>query len=120
MNVHDDSTVVVTLATIRRHEMKTCKVVELHLIDPNANKERAFCGEDTSIHDRISVYGYLEDRLRGSWVGTICERCKALAVPFAKRRARNLEAEGRLEEADEYRLLADTLRRETGLEPCSC
>lgn len=118
MNVHDDSTVMVTLATIRRHEMKTCKVVELHLIDPNANKERAFCGEDTSIHDRISVYGYLEDRLRGSWVGTICEQCKPLAVPFAISLSRDLEAEGRLDEAYEYRVLADTLRRETGLGLC--
>ena len=98
--------------------MKTCTVVELHLIDPNADKERAFCGGDTCDHDRRDVYGYMEDRLRGSWVGTICERCKALAVPFAKSRARDLEAEGRLDEADEYRVLADTLRRETGLVPC--
>lgn len=98
--------------------MKTCRVVELHLIDPNADKERAFCGGDTCDHDRISVEDYLHRRKNGLDVGTVCEACKVLAIPFAESIARALEAEGRLDEADEYRVLADTLRRETGLEPC--
>ena len=98
--------------------MKKPEAMEMHLADAYADEVRAACGEDTSAHDWRDVYGYLEDRLRGCWVGTICERCKPLAVPFAISRARHREAEGRLDEADEYRVLADTLRRETGLEPC--
>ena len=50
----------------------------------------------------------------GLWVGTICEGCQALAIPFAANLTRDLEAEGLVDEADEYRQLADTLLRETG------
>ena len=57
--------------------------------------------------------GYLEDRLYGLWVGTICEGCKALTIPLAAILTRDLEAEGLVGEADEYRQLADTLLRET-------
>ena len=98
--------------------MKTCKVVELALIDPNADEERALCGGDSSVHDRMSVDYYLHRRKDGLEVGTVCEACKALAIPVAESTARNLEAEGRLDEADEYRVRADTLRRETGLGRC--
>ena len=63
--------------------------------------------------------GYLESRLHGLWVGTICEWCKALSVPFALNITRDLEAEGLRDESDEYRQLADTLLRETSLGPCS-
>lgn len=118
MNVHDDSTVMVTLATIRRHEMKTCKVVVMHQFSPKASEERVLCGKDTSVNERISVEDYLQRRKDGLDVGTVCEACKALAVLFAISIARELEAEGRLDEAAEYRLLADTLRSETGLGPC--
>ena len=51
----------------------------------------------------------------GLWVGTICEGCKALAIPFAANLTRDLEAEGLMDEADEYRQLVDRLLRETGL-----
>ncbi len=118
MNVHDDSTEMVTPETIRRHEMKTCDVVDQALFDPNADVEKDLCGKDTSVNDRISVNYYLHRRKDDLEVGTVCEACKALAAPFAMSLARNLEAEGRLDEADEHRLLADTLRRETGLGPC--
>ena len=50
----------------------------------------------------------------GLWVGTICEGCKALAIPFALNITRDLETEGLVDEADEYRQLADMLLRETG------
>ena len=63
--------------------------------------------------------GYLESQLYGLRVGTICEGRKALAIPFAANLARDLEAEGLVDETDEYRQLADTLLRETGLGPCS-
>ena len=67
----------------------------------------------------MSVDYYLERRKDGLEVGTVCEACKALAVPFAMSLTRDLEAEGWLDEADEHRQLADTLLRETGLGPCS-
>ena len=51
----------------------------------------------------------------GLRVGTICEGCKVLAIPFAANLTRDLEADGLVDEADEYRQLADTLLRETGL-----
>ena len=63
--------------------------------------------------------GYLEDRLYGSSVGAVCEACKPLAEPFAANRIRDLEAGGLLGEAAEYRKLAETLLRETGLAPSS-
>lgn len=118
LDVHKDSTMKVTPETGRRSEMKTCEVVVMGLFDPNADEEKALCGEDSSANDRMGVDYYLEQRRDGLEVGTVCEACKALAVPFAIGLARDLEAEGRLKEADEHRQLAGTLLRETGLEPC--
>ena len=46
-------------------------------------------------------------------VGTVCEGCKPLAVSFAENRVRDLEADGLVDEVEEFRNLADTLRRET-------
>ena len=46
-------------------------------------------------------------------VGTVCEGCKALAVPYAVNLIRDLEADCRVDDAGEYRQLADTLLRET-------
>ena len=88
---------------------------EFHLFDNDATEEKALCGADY----RRGVGGYLESRLYGFRVGTICEGCKARAIPFAANLTRDLEAEGLVDEADEYRQLADTLLRETGLGPCS-
>ena len=88
---------------------------EFHLFDNDATEEKALCGADTSADYRRGVGGYLESRLHGLWVVTICEGCKALAIPFAANLTRDLEAEGLLDEAEEYRQLADTLLRETGL-----
>ena len=50
----------------------------------------------------------------GLSVGTLCEGCKAQAVPFAANLTRDLEADGLVDEAEEHRQLADTLLRETG------
>ena len=91
--------------------------IEMHLFGAYAVEEKAHCGEETSANDRISVDYYLERRKDGLEVGTVCERCKALAAPFAMSLARDLEAEGWLDEAEEYRRLADTLLRETRLAP---
>ena len=110
MNVHDDGTMKVTPEARRRHET-------MHLFDPDAAEEKALDGEDTSANYRISVYYHLERRKDGLEVGTVCEACKALAVPFALNLIQDLEADGLMDEAEEYRRLADTLLRETGLAP---
>ena len=94
-----------------RHE-----VLEMHLFDDDATEERALCGSDTSDTDRRSVRCYLEDRRHDGSVGTVCEGCKFRAVPLAEDAFRNLEFEGLVDEAEEYRQLADTLARETGMD----
>ena len=114
MKNRDDEIMKVTLETNGR-----CEVREMHLFDTDAREEKALCGVDTSADERRGVDGYLEDRLYGVSVGVVCERCKAPAAPFAVNLIRDLEAEGLPDEADEYRQLADTLLRETGLGPCS-
>ena len=91
------------------------KLIEMHLFDPIAAEEEADCGKDTSADGRMSVDYYLEGRKDGLDVGTVCEECKALAVRLAVSIARDVEAEGWLDEAEEYRRLADTLVWETGL-----
>ena len=90
--------------------------MEMHLFDTDATEEKALCGANTSADDRRGVNGYLEDRLYGNSVGIVCERCKPLAVPFVLNLSRAPEAEGLLDEAEEYRELADRLARETGLD----
>ena len=118
MNVHDDSTMKATPETRRRYEMMRREQIEIHLFGTDAVEERALGGEETSAYDRMSVDYCMERRKDGLEVGTVCERCKALAAPFALSLARDLEAEGWLDKAEEYRMLADTLLRETGLGPC--
>lgn len=90
------------------------KVNQQHLFDENADSEKAFCGAESSTEDRVSVDYYLEQRKNGFDAGSVCESCKAFAPPFALRLSRDLEAEGMLDEAEEYRRLAETLRKETG------
>ena len=93
------------------------EVNEQHLFDENADSERAFCGADSSTSDRVSVGYYMEQRKDGLDVGTVCESCKAFTPPFALRRSCDLEAGGKLAKAEEYRRLAETLRKETGQDP---
>ncbi len=94
-------------------------MIEMHSFDENASQEVAFCGAASETDRLTGVSSYLEDRLYGKFDYVICEGCKPWAVPFAVRRIRDLEAEGRWDEADEYRLLAATLLQETGLAPNS-
>ena len=96
------------LETNRRRE-----VIEMHLFDEVAAEEKALCEADASHDTRRSATCYLEDRLHGARVGVVCERCKVLAIPFAVNLAHDLEAESLLDEAEEYRQLAETLLRET-------
>ena len=110
MNDRNDKTMKATLETNGR-----CEVREMHLFDTDATEEEALCGAETSADDRRGVNGYLEDRLDGNWIGTVCEGCKSVAAPFAVNRSRDLEAGDPLDKAEEYRQLAETLLRETGL-----
>ena len=108
MNPEDTGRLETELETNRRRE-----VIEMHLFDDVAAEEKALCEADTSHDTRRSAMCYLEDRLHGAWVGVVCERCKVVAIPFAVKMARDLEAEGLLDEVEEYRQLAETLLRET-------
>ena len=97
-----------------RSMRRSYEVNEQHLIDESAPSEWAFCGADSSTEERVSVGYYMEQRKNGFGVGSVCESCKAFAPPFALRRSRDLEAEGKLDKAQEYRRLYETLLRETG------
>ena len=87
----------------------------MHLFDAEAREEEALCGAETSADDRISLQYYLERRRYDLAVGTVCEECKPRAVMFARRLCREFVAEGRTNDAQEYRRLADRLAKETGL-----
>ena len=96
------------------------EVKEIHLFDAEVAEEKGLCGENSSFIERMSVGYCLEERLCRRPVGTVCERCKARAMPLAeviiKDMAQNLEDEGRLGDAEDCRLLAVRLARETGQE----
>ena len=98
-------------------DVRRRNVIEMHLVDRNARRERALCGADTSDDERMGVACYLEMRKDGFGVGTVCEGCKARAIPFAVDLAQDLETDGLLDEAEEYRQLVRTLSRETGQSP---
>ena len=87
----------------------------MHLFDAEARKEVAFCGAKTSADDRTSLQYYEERRRHSLTVGTVCEPCKDRSVAFARRLCREFVAEGRSDEAEVYRCLADTLAKETGM-----
>ena len=89
-------------------------MIDMHLFDENEVDEKALCGAHPPADYRRSVKYYLDDRLRGAPVGSICPECKARVVCFARRRGSDLEADGLTDEAEEYRDLAYTLARETG------
>ena len=88
--------------------------MEMHLFDENASCERPLCGAASAADGRRSASDYLEDRLGGHSVGAVCEGCKPLVMPFAGHIIQGMEADGRLDEAEEYRRLADMLLGETG------
>ena len=114
MKICHCKTLKATMKTEGRFQLTRHEVFEMHLFDENAAAEQALCGKDATGTERRGVGGYLEDRLYCNWVGAICQDCKALAAPFTGKIINDLEADGRVEEADEYRLLAGTLARETG------
>ena len=107
MRTNGDGSLTWAVETCRSNE-----IMEMHLFGESAPVEEALCGADTSAEERRSVSGYLEDRLNGIGVVSVCEGCKGRTIPFAQDR----KAEGRLDEAEEYRRLAETLLKETGLD----
>ena len=120
MRVADDRMLETRPGTGRRHEAVRNEVSESHLFNAEASEEKALCGGYSSTVERMSVGYYLKGRLRGCPVGTVCERCKALAMPLAKvgieDMAQNLEDEGRFGDAKDCRELLRRLARETGLD----
>ena len=90
------------------------EIIEMHLFDDDSAEEEALCEVDASDDYIRSAICYLEDRLHGAGVGAVCQACKAWAVPFVVSLARDLEAEGLIAEAEEYRQLSETLLREFG------
>ena len=120
MTVADDNTQKMNPRTGGRNAAVRNEVMEMHLFDAEAAEEKALCGEDSSPVERMSVGYYLEERLCGRPVGTVCQECKPLAMPLAKvileDMAQDLEDKGRLGDAEDCRELADRLARETGLD----
>ena len=109
MRTNRNGSLTGALESNRRYEVR-----KQHLFDEKARCERAFCEGDTSADDRMSVGYYMEQWKNGLDVGSVCEPCKSSAPPFALRLSRDLEAEGMLDEAEEYRRLTETLLKETG------
>ena len=103
--------------TGRRYEAMSHNVIDMHLFDEDADEEKALCGAETSYNVR-SVKYYLEDRVHGPSVGSVCQECKALAMPLAEEiieaEIENHEAEGRFDVAEDYHELGKILAGETG------
>ena len=79
MKSHDREAPKTTLETEGRSPLIRHEVMEMHL----SVEEEALCGRGTTRTERKDVRYYLEERLDGSPIGTVCERCKALAMPLA-------------------------------------
>ena len=116
MKLHHCDALKATMETEGRFQLTRHEVFEMHLFDTDAAEEEALCGADTSSVERRGVGYYLEDRLHGWEVGSVCEGCKPPAVRFAVTTSRDLEDEGLMDEAGDYYRLADRLARETGLD----
>ena len=118
MNLNHCEAPKADMETEGRFKMTRHEAFEMHLFDEQAPEEHAFCGRDTTRTERRGLKGCLEDRLNGAWVGTVCHNCKALAMPLAENiiedMAQDMEGEGRWGEAEDWRQLADTLKKETG------
>ena len=86
-----------TVETDRR-----CEVMEMHLFGENASRERALPGGR-----QRSRWPEKRERLPGGpvaghSVGAVCEGCKTLVMPFAGHIIQGMEADGRVDEAEEW------------------
>ena len=117
MKMTNDKSFGVNPETERRYEAMRYNVIDMHLFNDEADEEKALCGDETSCNVR-SVRYYLEDRVHGPSVGSICQECKVLAVPLAEEiieaAIEDHEAEGRLDIAEDYHELGKMLAGETG------
>ena len=120
MKIRHCETLKATLETEGRFDMTKDEVFEMHLVDRNNRRERAICGVCAPDNKRMGMAYYLEMRKDGFGVGTVCQSCKALAMPLAavilEDMAQDLEEDGWLGEAEDCRLLVDRLARETSLD----
>ena len=120
MKLHDHETPRATLETEGMSPLIRHEVMEMHLFDESVVEEQALCGRGTTRTERMGVREYLEERLDGSPVGTVCQDCKALAMPLGGvtigDMAKDLEDEGRLGDAEDCRELLKRIARETGLD----
>ncbi len=101
------------METDRRFQLTGRKVFEMHLFDGDARGEQALCGTEVSVFNLTTVQDYLERKGHDLSLPTVCSRCKASAIPFARMRRSELLDEGMTDEAEVYRWLVDTLSRET-------
>ena len=106
------------METEGRFQLTRCEVFEMHLFDEGAAVEQTLCRRNTAEIERRGIRGYLEDRLRGSEVGTVCQECKALGMPLAEDilevMVQDFEDESRLGDAEDCRQLAVRLAQEVG------
>ena len=109
MKARDDGEKEAKLETNGRRE-----IIVMHLFDEEARDEEAICETEASVHHLTTVQDYIERRVHDLALPTVCEGCKDLAAPFAENLSRDLAAEGLRDEAEEYRQLLGTLRREVG------
>ena len=96
-----ETTPKLKIETNGRYEMET-----MHLMDTEADEEKALRGANVPVHDLTGVDDYLERRKDGLPVGTVCEPCKAPAVRWVESHCLKLEAD-----AGDLRASADRLER---------
>ena len=120
MTVSGDNTLEMNPRTERRLKAVRNEIFESHLFYSATTEEKALCGKDSSPVERMSVGYYLEERLCGRPVGTVCQDCKALAMPLAEDiledMAEDLEEDGLPGDAEDCRELLKRLVRESGLD----
>ena len=75
MKLSNCHTLKATMETEGRFQLIRHDVFEMHLFDEDATEEQALCSRDTADTERRGVRGYLEDRLYGNRVGTVCQDC---------------------------------------------
>ena len=99
------------LKTATGNQQEGTQVIEMHLFDDQCGQKRKrTLSKSMPQYDCIrSAMCYLEDRLHGARVPGVCEGCKERAIPFAVNVAQDLEADGLMDEAEEYRQLVETL-----------
>ena len=87
-----------------------------HLMLEEASEGVPLCKPNLKGGDLISVQSYMEDRLNGLSVPTVCNECKDAAARWGCARRSELEAEGLGGEACEYDQLAAQLAKEVGMD----